>query len=147
MTEDMVVETGAGGPGTREQRGARLRWSIVPIGLLGAAAVAMLLHHRVEQRAEAAAPFAVEGTRVDIRAGAPTWTYLEFAQAGLEDAVSYAPASPHERPPARSSRERTSTETTTAGAVPATASPSPSQTAAKIRERFMSRGYRSGSVG
>jgi membrane fusion protein, heavy metal efflux system len=91
MTEDILVQTGAGGPGTREQRGARLRWSLVPIGLLGAAAVVMLLHRRIEQKAEAAAPFAVDGNVVDIRAGAPTWTYLDFAKAGLEDPVAPAP--------------------------------------------------------
>jgi cobalt-zinc-cadmium efflux system membrane fusion protein len=55
----------------------------------GATAVASLGRH-AEPVAETA-PFAADGTRVEIRSGAPTWTYLDFAQATLQPPLQPAP--------------------------------------------------------
>jgi len=55
----------------------------------GATAVGSLGRH-ADPVAETA-PFAADGTRVEIREGAPTWTYLDFAQAALQPSLQPAP--------------------------------------------------------
>jgi cobalt-zinc-cadmium efflux system membrane fusion protein len=62
-------------------------------GAVGIAAIALLVFlHRGEQTAaDVAAPFSVDGDRIAIRSGAPTWSYLDFARVETQAPVAPAP--------------------------------------------------------
>jgi membrane fusion protein, heavy metal efflux system len=62
-------------------------------GATAAAAVAtgVVMVRGQKGPAAAPAPYSVTGDRVDIRAGSPTWTYLEFAEAQLGDPIPPEP--------------------------------------------------------
>ncbi|MEO8605434.1 MAG: efflux RND transporter periplasmic adaptor subunit, partial [bacterium] len=83
MTEDHPIATVAASAESAPRPFTPLRLAVVALALVGGAtAVASLGRHA--EPAIAQAPFAADGNRVEIREGAPTWSYLEFAQAGLQ---------------------------------------------------------------
>lgn len=64
---------------------------VVAAALAAGALLSGVLRRGAARVAERAPAFQVEGPRVDIRAGAPTWTYLGFATAALHPALPPPP--------------------------------------------------------
>jgi cobalt-zinc-cadmium efflux system membrane fusion protein len=57
---------------------------VVAAALATGALLSGALRRGVQPAADSEPAYTVEGTRVDVRAGGPTWNYLEFAQAELQ---------------------------------------------------------------
>jgi RND family efflux transporter MFP subunit len=68
-------------------------WRVVTVGVLAliGTALAVAVLRRGAETVAAVSPYSVEGGRVSIRDNAPTWSYLEFAAAGVQEPVPPAP--------------------------------------------------------
>ncbi|MFN8641504.1 MAG: efflux RND transporter periplasmic adaptor subunit [Candidatus Binatia bacterium] len=58
--------------------------AVVAAALAVGALLTLVLHRGVQPAVDGEPAFTVEGTRVDVRAGGPTWSYLAFAAAELQ---------------------------------------------------------------
>ena len=89
MIEEGTVEEAGPTPPARGHR--RLLWSAAGLaGVAGAALALAILRHPAEEKA-VTPPFNVTRDGVDIREGAPTWSYLQFARAALDRPVPAEP--------------------------------------------------------
>jgi cobalt-zinc-cadmium efflux system membrane fusion protein len=68
------------------------KWVATGALMLGVAGVVLAARARNAPRTVAPVPdVSVEGDRISIRAGAPTWSYVEFAQASVGQPIAPAP--------------------------------------------------------
>ena len=86
-------------PSTSQTRAAQMTvsrrrviaWATIAVGVLLAAVVAVSHARHTEPPSDSAPPFVVAGDRVDVKANAPTWRYIELAHATLSDPIAPEP--------------------------------------------------------